>query len=144
MVFEWDGWTRRTLTLEWVITKPTRPGAAMTPEAALAKLHAAHRGGEEPNQHRITGRLARSLGFDHPWVIGYIDPDESNANTAIGVTIFLVELDPDAVTEGASPIDPGSGDPSDPPEPDPDAGVSDATRDAITDAEALESDYGYE
>lgn len=142
--FEWDGYTARTLELDITLVNQAGGGrASLSPEEALALLHQAHRGGDDPNQHTVAGRLARAMKFDHPWVIRRLAADESSRNGSIGVTVLMVELDPDAVTAGASPITPGSGDPDIPPDPDQDAGVSDDTRNLITDAEGHEVDYGW-
>ena len=110
--WEWDGYTRRTMELSFTFVSPTRPGSALEPHAALAAIHSAHRGGEEPAMHRITGRLARSLQFDHPWAIVRMTSTESSDNTAISATVFLIELDPDAVSSGGAPITPGAGEPT--------------------------------
>ena len=101
--FEWDGWNPRTLTLTITLVPATRRGGggSLTPEAALVLLHAAHRGGgAEPLEHRVTGRLARALAFDHPWVVDWLHPTETSEHTGIGVTMLMTELDPEAVSVG--------------------------------------------
>ena len=109
------------------------PSGALSPYEALALLQRAHRGGgNTPNEHTVVGALAAALGFDIPWVITSVVPTEG---LNLEIVIRMIELDPEAVSEGTAEVDPGSGDPEDPPLPDPDDQVSDETRMLILDTE---------
>ena len=130
--FEWDGYTERTLEIALRMASKV-PRGALPPYAALALLHRAHRGGGNvPNEHTVVGALATALGFDTPWAIMEIIPTEG---LNLEVVIHMVELDPEAVSEGTAEVDPGSGDPEDPPLPDPDDQVPDDVRLIIGDLE---------
>ena len=130
--WEWDGYTRRTLEIAMRLAKKV-PSGALSPHAALALLQRAHRGGgNTPNEHTVVGALAAALGFDIPWAITSVVPTEG---LNLEIVIRMIELDPEAVSEGTAEVDPGSGDPEDPPLPDPDDQVPDDVRLIVGDLE---------
>ena len=132
--WQWDGYTRRTL--EVAIYPASRPPrGALDPYEALALLHRAHRGGgDEPNEHTVTGMLASALGFDIPWAITSVRPTEG---MNLEIVIRMIELDPEAVSVGAAEVDPASDEPEPPAVPDPDDQVDDQLRQRILEYDEL-------
>ena len=100
--------------------------------AGVAAACAPRRRQRTPNEHTVVGALAAALGFDIPWVITSVVPTEG---LNLEIVIRMIELDPEAVSEGTAEVDPGSGDPEDPPLPDPDDQVPDDVRLIIGDLE---------
>ena len=129
MVWEWDGWEPRTLSLTIMVSTDS-PGGGEDIRADLsALLHRAARG-MEPELHQLGGTMLRAAGAsDSPWVI-MSDPDwdDDGVTNELTLTVELAEFDPEIASLRQAPAPQPEAPET---EPDPNDPLTDADRERV-------------
>ena len=125
VVYEYDGWRARRLSLSIQVSSDAPAGGADIRAALSAVLHQASRSGPEPQLHDLGGTMLRAAGATgSPWLVAS-DPDwtDDGETDELSLEVELIEFDPEIATlrRAQAPAAP---------RPDPDPAPDDPTTEA--------------